>query len=84
MDVAPWVANPDHPEVAEELLLHLLAAFPDRLVVVAVPEENEGAVGLMRKLGFEPAFETIRMASGAGSGGIDPPGVFGLGGLEKG
>ncbi|MFQ5919170.1 MAG: GNAT family N-acetyltransferase [Thermoplasmata archaeon] len=84
MDVAPWVAAPDRPEIAEGLFLHLLAAFPDRQVAVAVPEENEEALSLLRKLGFEPVFETIRMASGPESGGIDPRGTFGLGGLEKG
>ncbi len=84
MDVAPWVAAPNRLDVAEGLFLHLLAAFPDRQVGVAVPGENEGALGLVRKLGFEPAFETIRMASGPESGGIDPQATFGLGGLEKG
>ncbi len=84
MDVAPWVAPPDRPDIAEALLLHLLAAFPDRQVALAVPEENKAALGLLRDLGFERAIKTIRMAHGAGSGGIDPRGIFGLGGLEKG
>ncbi|MFQ5553419.1 MAG: GNAT family N-acetyltransferase [Thermoplasmata archaeon] len=84
MDVAPWVASSARPDVAEGLLLHLIAAFPGRQVGVAVPEENEAALRLMRDLGFEPAFETIRMAYGPGTGGIDPKGIFGLGGLEKG
>lgn len=84
MDVAPWVADPERPDVAEGLLLHLLAAFPGRKVGVAVPQENEGAVRLLEGLGFESAFETVRMAIGGESGGIDPAGVFGLGGLEKG
>ncbi len=55
MDVAPWVAPPDRPDIAEALLLHLLAAFPDRQVAVAVPEENKAALGLLEDLGFEPA-----------------------------
>lgn len=84
MDVAPWVAHPHQTEAARGLLLHLLAAFPNRLVGVAVPAENEAAVGLVKGLGLSPVFETVRMAYGAGSGGIDPQGTFGLGGLEKG
>ncbi len=84
MDVAPWVALPGRPDVAESLLLHLIAAFPGSEVAVAVPEENEAAMGLVRDLGFQPVFETIRMAHGPGTGGIDPSGIFGLGGLEKG
>ncbi|MFQ6012254.1 MAG: GNAT family N-acetyltransferase [Thermoplasmata archaeon] len=84
MDVAPWVSHPERPEVAEGLLLHLFAAFPDRQVAVAVPGENEAALGMLGNLGFRPALETIRMATGKGTGGIDPQGIFGLGGLEKG
>ncbi|MFQ5986519.1 MAG: GNAT family N-acetyltransferase [Thermoplasmata archaeon] len=84
MDVAPWVASPERPDVAEGLLLHLIAAFPGRQVGVAVPEENEVALRLVVNLGFEPAFKTIRMKYGTGTGWIDPKGVFGLGGLEKG
>ncbi|MDX1534689.1 MAG: GNAT family N-acetyltransferase, partial [Thermoplasmata archaeon] len=84
MDVAPWIAAPDRPEVAEGLFLHLLAAYPDRLVALAVPEENETALQFLRGLGFEPTFETIRMMNGGGEGGIDPRYTYGLGGLEKG
>lgn len=84
MDVAPWVALPERPDVAEGLLLHLIATFPGSQVAMAVPEENEAALGMLRDLDFQPVFETIRMVRGPGTGGIDPAGIFGLGGLEKG
>ncbi|MFQ5837768.1 MAG: GNAT family N-acetyltransferase [Thermoplasmata archaeon] len=84
VDVAPWVCDPSQAAVAEGLLYHLLASHPDATFGLNVPEENQQAIAILRSLGFETSFSTIRMYYGKGSNGIDPRGVFALGGLEKG
>ncbi len=84
VEVAPWVGDPRSPEVAERLISHLLAIYPGSTFSMNVPAENPKALEIVDSLGFGRVFETVRMHHGEGSHGIDPKGIFALGGLEKG
>ncbi len=84
VEVAPWVCHPSKPHRARELLMHLLAQHPGITFELNVPEENEEALRILKPFGFEVAFRTTRMYYGPGTHGINPQGVFSLGGLEKG
>ncbi len=84
VEVSPWVCDPTRSEVAEQLLLHLLAHYPETSVSLNMPEENSVGVEMMESLGFSQGFKTVRMYRGAGGHSIDPAGIFSLGGLEKG
>ncbi len=84
VEVAPWVANPERPQVGEDLLLHLLAQHPGVFFWLNVPKENEAARSIVERLGFEETFRTLRMHHGPKGHGINGTGVFSLGGLEKG
>ncbi len=84
VEVAPWVCDPSRPEGAKTVLLHLAAQHPGVTFGVNVPEENREAMNLLGSLDFEESFRTVRMYHGRGTHGIDPQGIFSLGGLEKG
>lgn len=84
VEVAPWVAAPERPEVAEALLRHVIALQPGAPFGLNVPKENEAGRSIVAELGFEETFRTLRMHHGPKAHGIDGRGVFSLGGLEKG
>lgn len=82
VEVAPCVA--DRPAVAQALLEHLFAHYPDAQFGLNVPDENRTVKRLLRKWGFEATFTTVRMVWGRGEGALDPSRIVSLGGLEKG
>lgn len=84
VEIAPWVADPAHPQAAEDLFLHLLAQFPEAAFALNVPAENAAARSIAERRGFAETFRTVRMHHGPDRHGIDAQGTFSLGGLEKG
>lgn len=84
VEVAPWVCDPARPKVAQRLLGHLASQHPGSTFGVNAPQENAAAMRFLKSLGFREVFRTVRMYHGKGRQGIDPKGIFSLGGLEKG
>ncbi len=83
-EIGPWVANPELPGVAEDLLQSLLARLGPAAVGLTAPDPNERPVRMAGELGLEPAFRTLRMYRGKEAHHGLPQGVFALAGLEKG
>ncbi len=84
VEVAPWACDPASPAVAERLLLHLLAQHEGSRCSANVPGENSEALRVVKSLGLQESFRVTRMFYGKGAHGIDPRGIYSLGGLEKG
>ncbi|HLA44097.1 MAG TPA: GNAT family N-acetyltransferase [Aggregatilineales bacterium] len=57
-----WVAN--NAENAESLLLAAMQALPDYQLIISVPEENEGAAGILEKHQFAITNTLARMIYG--------------------
>jgi len=51
----------DDEQIAEQLLLALLAKCPDAEVFIDVPDVNKAAIALVKRYGMKPVFETARM-----------------------
>jgi len=60
--VGPLVARDD--QIAAALLAGLVAAAPSGPVFLDVPEPNDAALALARRVGMAPVFETARMYTG--------------------
>lgn len=73
----------DSTPIAEQLLTHLLSHVPDQLVILDIPELNQSAITLAKKLGMQPGFETIRMYRN-GSLTLDSSRIYGVTSLELG
>ena len=69
--------------LAEMLLQRLLAAIPNSVVYLDVPEPNMAAMGLAHRFGMKPVFETARMYRGK-QPAINLNKVFGVTTLELG
>jgi len=85
--VGPWVCAGSG--VAERLFYAWVYAVcgggdGEVLVRVGVPAVNRSAVGLMEKLGFSLATQSVRMVWGKLKYQGDVSGVYGIGGAEKG
>jgi ribosomal protein S18 acetylase RimI-like enzyme len=79
--VGPLFAR--EPADARRLLAALAGVFPDRPLILDVPETNAAAQALVADLGMEPVFETARMYRGTPPA-QDPAVTWGVATLELG
>lgn len=83
--IAPWVCNPEEPQVARNLLMKYAEILGGNAkLYVGVPAVNEEAVEILRALGFEQYSRSIRMRLGKELQNECISGIFGIGGPEKG
>jgi len=82
--IGPWICDPKHPEVAEELLKAVLNEARGMSIWVGVPDGNKRSVNILEKHGFVDQPKSVRMYYGKHDyvGLIN--GVFGIGSPEKG
>lgn len=79
--VGPLMAR--RPEDARRVLAALAGVFPDRPVVIDIPETNAPALALAESFGMRPVFETARMYRGPAPA-ADPALTWGVATLELG
>jgi len=79
--LGPWLA--DDSSIAMTLLAKASQTIAGEQVMIDVPEPNQAAVQLVKKMGLEPSFETARMYRGA-QPPIDALRLFGVATLELG
>ena len=83
-EIGPWVANPQMPEVAGDLLHSLLSRLGPTRIGLTAPMPNEHHERMAGELRLETAFRTLRMYRGRDAYHGLPKGIFALAGLEKG
>jgi len=82
--VGPWICDPKHTEIAEELLKAILNEAKGMKIWVGIPSGNKKSVNILKKHGFVDQPKSIRMYYGKlGYVGLIN-GVFGIGAPEKG
>jgi len=82
--VGPWICDPKHIEIAEELLKAVLNEARGIKIWVGVPIGNKNSVNILKRYGFADQPKSIRMYSGKrGYIGLIN-GVFGIGAPKKG
>jgi len=79
--VGPWLANDHH--IAEALLFEASKKIGNEIMVVDVPEPNQAAMEIVKRLGLSPTFETARMYRGQ-KPEINTEKLFGVATLELG
>jgi len=82
--VGPWICDPKHVEIAEELLRAVLNEGNGMKVWVGVPSGNEKSVKVLREHGFVEQPKSVRMYRGKRDYVGLIKGVFGIGSPEKG
>jgi len=82
--IGPWICDPKHSEVAEELLKAVLNEAHGMNIWVGVPHGNKRSVNILEKHGFVDQPKSVRMYYEKHNyvGLIN--GVFGIGSPEKG
>lgn len=82
--VGPWICDPKHIEIAEELLKAILNEAKGMKMWVGIPGGNKKGVNILKKYGFVDEPKSVRMYRGKRDyvGLVD--GVFGIGAPEKG
>ncbi len=83
-EIGPWVCNPDHPEVAEDLLIDCLSSLDGEETSVGIPNDNEIAMSLARDAGFDKDFEVAAMFFETDENQMNLEAIFGVGSLEMG
>lgn len=82
--VGPWICDPKHIEIAEELLKAILNEAKGMKIWVGIPGGNKKSVNILKKYGFVDQPKSVRMYYGKrGYLGLIG-GVFGIGAPEKG
>jgi len=82
--VGPWVCDPKHMKIAEELLKAILNEANRMKIWVGVPNGNEESVKILKEYGFVDQPKSIRMYYGKRDYVGLIKGVFGIGAPEKG
>jgi len=83
--IAPWICDPERPEVAEKLLIACLRNVGENKVfALGIPAVNDRAVQIAKEFGFQPVDICRRMRLGQELVEENPRGIFGIGGSEKG
>jgi predicted N-acetyltransferase YhbS len=83
--IAPWICDPERPEVAEKLLIACLRNVRENKVfALGIPAVNYRAVQIAKKCGFQTVDICRRMRLGQELVEENPRGIFGIGGSEKG
>jgi len=80
----PWICDPKHVDIAEELLRAVLNEEKGMKVWVGVPSGNEKSVKILKEHGFVEQPKSIRMYRGKRDYVGLIKGVFGIGSPEKG
>ena len=81
--IGPWVCDPEHPAVAQELFAKCLGTFETgTLLYVGVPAVNATAGNILSEMGFKLVDKSIRMYLGPET--ATPQGIFSICGPENG
>ncbi len=83
-EIAPWVVDPRHPEIARRLWRSLVTLIGRVKVALTAPTICKQAAEIARWAGLEEGSRTLRMYRGKRAHGGNPAGTIALGGLEKG
>ncbi len=83
-EIGPWVCNPDHPGVAESLLVDGLSVLDSDTTSVGIPNENTTGLRIVKEAGFTKDFEVAGMVYETESFDMNLEAVFGVGSLEMG
>ncbi|UCD92117.1 MAG: GNAT family N-acetyltransferase [Methanobacteriota archaeon] len=83
-EIGPWMCDPDRPDTAENLLIDCLTTLEDTVSAIAVSVDNESAIQIVKRQGFEEEFQVSAMFFETGDHGMNLKGIFGIGALEKG
>ena len=84
VEIAPWIAEPDTPGIAEELFGGLLEVCRRESFAFSGPGPNPRPHAFAREHGFREGFASVRMVRGKQGHGGRPEGVWSFAGLEKG
>jgi len=84
INIGPWICDPKHTEIAEELLRAILNNAKGARIWVGVPGGNKRSVNLLREYAFVDHPKSVRMYHGKRDYRGLINGVFGIGAPEKG
>ncbi|MFQ5909291.1 MAG: GNAT family N-acetyltransferase [Thermoplasmata archaeon] len=83
-EIGPLVVESGSQHAAEQLLRGILSTVSANKARIFVPHANQSALKLVKSLGFEEDFKTMRMRYGKANKKERPEGIFAIGALEKG
>jgi ribosomal protein S18 acetylase RimI-like enzyme len=83
-EVGPFVCDPEHRDVAEDLIKAVSSRYGEKKIVLAGSLENSTSIEILQRLGFTKTMDVIRMRKGRDLYNGKPAWIFAVGGLEKG
>lgn len=83
-EIGPWVCHPDHPDLAESLLVDCLSALESETTSIGIPNENTTAIRIAEGEGFTKDFEVAAMFFETDESNMDLDAILGIGSLEMG